>query len=235
MMKIDLHKYPLFQNITLTKPELLPRQGFSNENYIFTSENKKYLLRRFKLPDRDRELEYRVQNLAYEKGLAAKPYILDLPNALMICEFLEGEHRDTLETEDIHAIVKVLKKVHALQVDVEPIQLETLFTTIDSRIEELFRAIASFPQEHALCHNDPNPKNMIFTASGLKLIDWEFAGINDRYFDLAAVCVEFDLSQNDMEMFLNTYFEEVKWHQEKLDVYKTVYSELCKQWFKENT
>ncbi len=235
IVNIDLHSYPPFSGKEIVGPKLLPQQGYSNENYIFYAEEKPYLLRKFKLEDRNRELEYRVQLLAYEKGIAAQPLILDLSKNLMVCEFLEGEHKTLLKKEDLARLATVLKKVHCLQTDAEVMQLEMMFGSISDGLKEAFRVIETFPEEPVLCHNDPNPKNLIFSASGLKLIDWEFAGINDRYFDLAAVSVEFNLDLLDEAYFLASYFRMEGWEKEKLEAYKTVYKALCEQWFQSNT
>ena len=234
-MNIDLHSYPPFFGKELSEPKRLPDQGYSNENYIFYAEEKPYLLRKFKLDDRDRELEYRVQRLAYEQGIAAQPLILDLHQDFMVCEFLEGEHKETLKREELAMLASVLKTVHGLEIDAEEMQLENMFDSIDETLEGALQSIERFSKEPVLCHNDPNPKNLIFSTSGLKLIDWEFAGINDRYFDLAAVSVEFDLDILNEAYFLASYFRQEGWEKEKLEAYKTVYKALCEQWFKENT
>ena len=234
IMNIDLHSYPTFFGKKLSEPKLLSGQGYSNENYIFFAEEKPYLLRRFKLDDRDRELEYRVQRLAYEQAIAGEPLVLDLLQDFMVCEFLEGEHREVLGEEELAMLASVLKKVHSLEIDTEEMQLETMFGSIDGALETALQSIEQFPKEPVLCHNDPNSKNLIFSASGLKLIDWEFAGINDRYFDLAAVSVEFDLDILDEAYFLASYFRVEGWEKEKLEAYKTVYKALCKQWFENN-
>jgi aminoglycoside phosphotransferase (APT) family kinase protein len=230
-MHIDLNKYAWFTDKTIESLKLLPKQGFSNKNYMFKDHNNTYLLRKFILEDRDRELEYNIQFLAYEKGIAAKPLVLDLDNDLMICEFLEGEHRNRLSKEDLLKLVQVLKKLHAIKIDSELIELKSLFTSKTNELEEAFIVLNTYPKEMLLCHNDLNPKNIIFSRNNLKFIDWEFAGINDLYFDLAAVSVEFLFDDELEAYFLEEYFETAPWHKAKLEAYKTIYIALCKQWF----
>ncbi len=189
------------------------------------------MLRKFILEDRDRELEYEIQSLAYEKGIAAEPLILDLENDLMICEFLDGEHRKSLSREEIKQIVQVLKKLHLIEIDSKAMDLEKMFTVQTKEIEKAFLTLKKYAEETVLCHNDLNPKNLIFSTKNLKLIDWEFAGVNDLYFDLAVVSVEFDLSILDEAYLLANYFLMHGWDKEKLDAYKVIYKALCKQWF----
>ncbi len=233
-MNIDLSSYPLFKDHNRVDLSLLPYQGYSNKNYLFQSQESTYLLRKFILRDRDRELEYKIQILAYEQGIAAKPFLLDMQNRLMICEFLEGEHKEVLSREVLKKIVEVLKKLHSIQIDNEAIALESLFTVQSKEVKEAFFKLEKYPKEMYLCHNDLNPKNLIFTENTLKLIDWEFASMNDRYFDLASVSVEFELEQIDEAFMLALYFGRAGWEKKKLDAYKVIYKALCKQWFKDN-
>ena len=231
-MNIDLSSYPLFSNdhksISLT---LVPDQGFSNKNYTFQVNDTRYLLRKFILQDRDRELEYEIQSLAYQKNIAAQPFILDMECDLMICEFLEGEHKSTLSKEDVLSIVGVLKKLHYIKIDQESMVLEDLFTSQSQKVEEAFKEIGNYPKEMHLCHNDLNPKNILFSNQSVKCIDWEFSGMNDRYFDLAAVSIEFSLDEEEEAHFLDSYFEATPYFKAKLEAYKTIYTALCEQWF----
>lgn len=41
--------------------------------------------------------------------------------------------------------------------------------------------------EFCLCHLDPVPANWLYTAEGLKLLDWEYAGLGHPLWDLAAL------------------------------------------------
>ena len=224
-----------FRGKEINNLKKLPEQGFSNENYSFTLDKKTYLFRQFKLKDRNRQQEFETQTLAYEKGLAAKPMVLDLENGYMICEFLDGHHKEKLEREDIRLMVHVIKKLHALQTEHQALDLKNEFTVLDMNLEDAFKTIDSTSKEMVLCHNDLNPKNCIFTSKGLKLIDWEFAGMNDKYFDLAAISIEFKFELLDEAYLLASYFGREDWNKKKFDAYKVIYKALCENWFIENT
>lgn len=230
-MKIDLNKYALFAGTTPTEVTLLEKQGYNNKNYVVYSEEKKYLLRKFIRTDVDRKFEFKVQKLAFEKGITSEPLLLDEENALAVSTYLEGTHKDTLEKNDLHQFVEVLKKVHTLKIEKDPLQLETLFETKSKEVQDAFAVLEYFPSEYVLCHNDLNPRNVLFTEK-IQLIDWEDAGVNDRYFDLASVCVEFNLDKENEAYFLRYYFtEENKMNYEKLNAYKIIYKAICAQWF----
>ena len=107
-MKIDLKRYPLFQNqiYTLSK---LPNQGLCNINYIAKTSSANYLIREFKLPNMDRIFEFKVQKRAYSKALAPKPILLDLQQNIMITEFVIGEHLFKLKRDELKQLANILK------------------------------------------------------------------------------------------------------------------------------
>jgi len=125
----------------------------------------------------------------------------------------------------------VLRKLHSIKLKTKPLNLENTLTSKSKEIKQAFVTLEKYEVEEVLCHNDLNPNNILFTDE-VKFIDWEFASVIDRYFDLASVCIEFDLDNKDERCFLEHYFdisEEI--HKEKLSVYKAIYKALCAQWF----
>lgn len=227
----QLKQYTLFGNKKIDSYQLLENQGYCNKNYVIHSEEKKYILRKFIRTDVDRRFEFKVQKLAFEKGVASEPLLLDEENALAVSAYLEGIHKDTLDKNDLHRFAEVLKKVHTLKIEKDPIVLETLFETKSKEVQDAFAALEGFPFEYVLCHNDLNPRNILFTET-IQLIDWEDAAVNDRYFDLASVCVEFHLDQENEAYFLRRYFSnENEINDVKLKAYKVIYKALCTQWF----
>ena len=230
-VNIDLNKYALFAEETVKEFTLLEKQGYNNENYVIHSEEKKYILRKFIRTDVDREFEFKIQKLAFEKGVASEPLLLDKENALAVSTYLEGTHKERLEKSDLDQFAEVLKKVHTLKIEKDPLPLDTLLKTKSKEVQEAFSALENFPSEYVLCHNDLNPRNILFSET-IQLIDWEDAAVNDRYFDLASVCVEFNLDEENEAYFLRRYFiEEHEIYDEKLKAYKIIYKALCTQWF----
>lgn len=56
------------------------------------------------------------------------------------------------------------------------------------------------------CHNDLNFSNLLFNGERTYLIDWEAAGLEDPFFDLAMVCNEFACNDADRAYFIGQYF-----------------------------
>jgi len=233
VVNVDLSKYAFFHS-HIENFVLLPNQGFCNENYSFRMDGKTYLLRKFKVQDVDRKFEFNIQNLAYQKGIAAEAIVLDEEVGLMIAQYLEGHHKEHLSQSDLTQIAELLQKLHDIEIDAEPLKLQEHFKTQSPQIQEAFQIILKYPVENVLCHNDLNPKNILF-SDDIKLIDWEYAAINDRYYDLAAVSVEFKLTTQEESYLLQNYFiSDERPSLKKLHAYKTIYAALCQQWFKEH-
>jgi thiamine kinase-like enzyme len=56
------------------------------------------------------------------------------------------------------------------------------------------------------CHNDLLAANFIVGPDGLRLVDWEYAGMNDRYFDLGNFAVNNGLDEAGDEALVAAYF-----------------------------
>jgi thiamine kinase-like enzyme len=146
-----------------------------------------------------------------EFAIAKKAYELNigakpiyLDDSFMISEYLEGFHKTKLKKTDIKNIALVLKKLHSVK-----------------------------KRRLVLCHHDLNPKNIIFSKD-IKLIDWEYAGFDECYFDLASTVIEFDLNQKEEKLLLHSYFKnKYDVNRNKIYSFKIKYLKLCMKWFKQ--
>ena len=57
------------------------------------------------------------------------------------------------------------------------------------------------------CHNDLLSANFIRGRRGIRIVDWEYAGMNDRYFDLGNFAVNNELDGEGEAALLAAYFE----------------------------
>jgi len=55
------------------------------------------------------------------------------------------------------------------------------------------------------CHDDLLAANFIASPAGLRIVDWEYAGMGDRWFDLGNFAVNNELGPEDEERFLAAY------------------------------
>jgi len=77
----------------------------------------------------------------------------------------------------------------------------------DARAAEIIQAIQAIPYVPTLCHNDWVSGNIGFTDQRDYLIDYEYAGDNDPYFDVMSFITENKLTEDERKEFLDTYFD----------------------------
>jgi len=69
------------------------------------------------------------------------------------------------------------------------------------------------------CHNDTVPENFIVAPNGIsRLIDWEYAGMNDPSWDVAAYILESRLSEEAIQYLLLEYYGKLPSPQERLKI-----------------
>jgi thiamine kinase-like enzyme len=72
-------------------------------------------------------------------------------------------------------------------------------------VEALERRIAFEARDLKPCHVDPVPNNVLDAASGLMLIDWEYAAMSEPLWDLAYAAVEADFGPGHKLALLEAY------------------------------
>ena len=243
----SLKTYNIF-NEELLSLDLLKNQGFNNISYLLKTTTNNYVIRVFKSNDSvniSREFEYKIQKKAYKIGIASKPIFLN--EEFMIYEYKKGIHKTKLSKIELKNLVSKIKKFHNFKTTGKHYDLKldlknysnTLSTPKSKKlINECFKSIKILEKqkyEAVLTHHDLNPKNIIFSKNSIKIIDWEYAGVNDRFFDLASLCVEFKLNKNEEKIVLDIYFKTKRsYHKIKLKHYKIIYDNFCKLWFEAN-
>jgi len=58
------------------------------------------------------------------------------------------------------------------------------------------------------CHNDLLPANFLHDGDRIRIVDWEYAGMGDRFFDLGNLAVNNDFGPADEEHLIAAYFGE---------------------------
>jgi thiamine kinase-like enzyme len=76
---------------------------------------------------------------------------------------------------------------------------------IARRIEERRRGAAPVP-----CHNDLLNANFLDDGERLRIVDWEYAGMGDPFFDLANFSINHELDDVAKERLLAAYFGEAR-------------------------
>ena len=242
------------KNLNLFKDELLDleklkNQGFNNISYLLKTTKKIYVIRVFKSNESvniSREFEYKIQKKAYKKNIASKPIFLN--KEFMIYEYEKGIHKTKLSNFELKELILKVKKFHKFKIKEKPYNLLLDLKNYSQKLTnkkskklinscyKSLQILKKYKYNFVLTHHDLNPKNIIFNETGFKIIDWEYAGMNDSFFDLASICIEFKLNKNEEKIVLNSYFKTKKsYHKIKLKHYKIIYDSFCKLWFEANS
>ena len=176
----------------------------------------------------DREREHRNHVAAAAAGVTPPVLHLIQPGYCTIVPFITGEtmHPETIagHPERLRLIVEAVRTYHdralfdneirvfdmirdytrmAAEVDApRPEQTEWMLW-VGQRIEQAMQRDEPAP---VACHNNLLSENFILTPEGrMWVIDWEYGGMNDPYFDLGDFCVEHPLTADEEKFVLTAY------------------------------
>lgn len=76
-----------------------------------------------------------------------------------------------------------------------------------ARVDEAFSRL---PIPEVVCHNDPTTANFFRADGRLWMLDWEYAGLGNPYFDLAVFVSEAALDESEIDRVLYCYFGGVR-------------------------
>ena len=225
-----LQRVPQFAHArNLTLAELTG--GITNRNYKVVADGETYVLRiggdETKYLGIDRRVEYGCTLAASRVGVAPEPIAFLEPEGYLVTRFISGPGipADQVGTEaNIRRVVELLKRYHAL--DHFPgafspfrvaeayertarsfsVQLPEKMAWYLEKAHEIERAMYRAPFTPRPCHNDLLNANFIDEGARIRILDWEYAGMGDLFFDLGnfAVQHEFDAGQDDF--LLRAYF-----------------------------
>ncbi|MDH6364077.1 thiamine kinase-like enzyme [Enterococcus sp. PF1-24] len=206
--------------------------GLTNYNYLMTIQGKDYIVREpgvltDQMIDRDIE-EYNTKAID-SFGINSKCIYFDAKTGIKISEFVADScnlaQAEPFSKDSLQQVAGLLKKIHT-----STISFKNIFSWQDelAKYEEIIEEIngALFSDYYLLkektfnyfedyianvplvpCHNDTVPENfLVSTNKDFYLIDWEYSGLNDPNFDLAAFIIETNLPPQAIDSFLQNYY-----------------------------
>ena len=177
----------------------------------------------------DRRVEYEASLAAGAVGVGPEVVGYVEPEGYLVTRFIEGEMvaaEKMREPAMIRRVVAALRPVHmgpplpgrfdAFRVVEE--YRSTAFsrgTSVPSeyvRARQIARTIerARGPVPERPCHNDLLNANFIDDGTRIRIVDWEYAGMGDIFFDLANFAVNHDLDEQARSELLTAYFGAVR-------------------------
>lgn len=209
-------------------------KGLTNKNWWIKTSDDEVLVR---WPKQDakhivfRDHEAKALKLIQQTDLDVETLYFDPETGIKVSRFIPDLKTFTEYhgQDKIKRTALLMRKLHALQKTIDskfdpihryeqyanhvkhPLVTQSQAQAIVSKIKNLNRPLT-------LCHNDWVAGNICFSSSQDYLIDYEYAGDNDPYFDVMSFITENDLSDEEKAEFMVTYFDG-PWHQEETLLY----------------
>lgn len=126
-------------------------------------------------------------------------------NIIMITAVLRQLHESNETMSGTFDVFEKINEYESLLLEVNG-RFYSGYELVKKQVMELKEIYLDMGINLVPCHNDLVPENLV--KSGEKvvyLIDWEYAGMNDPMWDLAALSLECDFSEQDEELLLGYY------------------------------
>jgi thiamine kinase-like enzyme len=215
-------------------PDAAPRieplgGGITNHNFKVSLDGKAYVLR---IGGKDTELLGIERRAEHEAALAAArvgtgPEVVAFEDGVLVTRFVEGQPfpAERMRTpEGISRAVEALRPFHdGLAIPARFDSFRVVETFAATAAERGARIPAAYdranelasriergrgPQRLHPCHNDLLNANFILGGERLWIVDWEYAGMGDVFFDLANFSVNHELDPEEDDELLLRYFGE---------------------------
>ena len=211
------------KNITVLK------KGMTNRSFLFECQNKKYIMR---IPGEgtdhliNRKEEADVYQALENRQICDDVLYMNPDNGYKITAYLEdATNCDAENWNEVEACMTKLREFHELNLKVDhrfdifgQINFyESLwngeksyfkdYETTKAAIFELKKWINTLEKNETLVHIDAVPDNFLFTKEGVRIIDWEYAGMQDPHVDIAMFSIYSLYSKEQVDYLIDLYFK----------------------------
>lgn len=183
-----------------------------------------------------RDVEYAANKAAGQLGIAPEVMYFIEPEGYLLTRFVKGKHippQEIVKPAYVTRVIRKLRLFHTRAPKLEStfnvfkrVQMLTElskengckfpfdFDWIMEKANEVESALLKDPYVPKPCHNDLLNLNWMDEDTPgdigeIRLLDWEYAGMGDIFFDLANFCHHHRLRDEDVRHLLQEYFGEV--------------------------
>lgn len=208
--------------------------GLTNYNYVMEIHGEEYIVRQ---PGPltevmiDRKIEEFNTAIVADFSINSECVYINAETGIKISRFIPNSHNlaqvNPTSSNNLKAVSDLMKKVHTMPRSFRNIfcwraELEKYEEVVKMVNGVFFFDYASLKKkafafceenirnvELVPCHNDTVPENFLLGENeDYYLIDWEYSGLNDLNFDLAAFIVETRLNRTEINELLHNYYGE---------------------------
>jgi thiamine kinase-like enzyme len=209
--------------------------GITNRNYLLTAGDERVVVRVFGAGTELLGIDRAAENVAARAAATAgvgPPVLAFIPEAgCLVCRFVDGEPITTQDLQRADVLALVARSVRAIHAcppvpSAFPVfriveRYETLarergvavpphFRLAHALAERIEDALAAAPALLTTCHNDLLNANFLRDGDHVWILDYEYAGMGDPYFDLGNLSINNGLTDDAQEHLLRAYVGEVR-------------------------
>ena len=224
---------PAWRGLDLTATVL--SDGITNRNYKVLVGGEAFVVR---IPGRDTELlgidrgtERDAASAAAAAGVAPEVFAYVAERRALITRFVEAAPLppEDLERDDVlDAVVTAVHAIHAMPplrtaFDAFEIVREYRATASDRGVaipaeydeaivaaDAIRSAFEKSPMPTCSCHNDLLNANLLMKDGRVVIVDYDYAGVGDRFFDLGNLAINNGMSEDAQARLLEKYFGAVR-------------------------
>lgn len=212
------------------------KKGMTNRSFLFTCQNRKYIMR---IPGEgtqqliNRRAEAEVYQNLMGKDICDNVIYINSDNGYKITEFIEGARVcDPFSQKDLEICMDKLRAFHEQKFVAK--QKFDIFEQIEfyehlwngrvskyidykmtkEQVMSLQSYINAYMGEQVLTHIDAVPDNFLIVDNGkgeneVRLIDWEYAGMQDPHVDIAMFCIYSLYSRDQVDNLIDIFSTEL--------------------------
>ena len=210
------------------------KKGMTNRSFLFSCHDQRYIMR---IPgegtDRliNRKQEAAVYDAIKDICICDEIMYLNPENGYKITKYIENTHTcDPMNWDEVQACMQRLKSFHETELKVNHVfdifgQIQyyedlwdgqkSVYRDYDQTKQNIFSLkgwIEKQPKKLSLAHIDAVPDNFLFFEEpdgieSIRLIDWEYAGMQDPHVDIAMFCIYALYDKNQVDELIDIYFE----------------------------
>jgi thiamine kinase-like enzyme len=204
--------------------------GITNHNFKVDVHGETFVLRmggnQTGLLGIDRRVEHEASIRAAEVGLGPEVAGFLEEEGWLVTRFIDGRPitlEEMRRPESIRRVVAALRKFHdaepipgrfdahavveeyCREADAHGVNIPSAYAAAHEMSERIRRTRG--PQQSVPCHNDLLNANFLDDGA-IRIVDWEYAGMGDRFFDLANLSVNHEFAAAEDEVLLDAYFDD---------------------------
>jgi thiamine kinase-like enzyme len=172
----------------------------------------------------DRHVEVEATRAAAALGIGPEVVEFVEPEGWLVTRFITGEPISPQRMREPETLARVAAALRAVHAAPRVTGSFDSFRVVERYLETAVRRGGSEPEHFAwahgiaarieavrtgtepcLCHNDLLNANFIDDGERVRIVDWEYAGMGDRFFDLANFAINHELDEGARRALLEHY------------------------------